>query len=565
MAKSKVNQLLTLAPEVLNNLIAKRADDGAKDIVQKPQQGNQFLQTVGNIAETAGDFLPGIFGTAAKIIGKLSKNHDDWFSGYKCAGVTPNEFLLCRQDSLPATGDMLSATRLSLVAAIAVNEEGMNFSTKVKEDQFPAMLAYVRNKCDNVLIEETDKYWQSFAFTSYLTATYYTMRKYMKLVKDYPLNIQQLEIPLRAASPTTLSQLKGIADALGDYLEATTRLPDAWNRYLHWRYGTVFMSDKSERSGLIIYDPTFLYLNDSEEDDAESGFISYGASSKDPAEFIQQITEIIAYCKEKLAESGRATADMKLAFNSVVIREVDPRHYDAKEFNLRCNADIGSAGGFNPKMRNLNRIIIDSELNMSAAIQGITTSTCRTDHASLSTAQITVPFILQERYIFTQFEANPPSISDGDKLGSGWIVLSDRDAKLSHYSNSSGTTKTGQLTGALIGAYKQSGAKAVGNENLNADYVEIMRAMYYTLGCIALQCHWANPQFILSFASNQIVFESQPLAYDTAYITDDQLTTIQRTALRNLFRGEYKFSIAEEKKDAQEAIADVAKVVEKVD
>lgn len=562
---NKVNKLLTLAPEVLNNLIAARADQGAKQVVQQPAQGNKFLQTIGNIAETAGDFLPGIFGTAAKIIGKISKNHDDWFSGFTCSGVTPNEFLATKVEH--NTDAHFPYYRYALVAAIAVNDEVLNFSDAVKDDQFPAILAYVRNKCDNVLIEDTQKYWEAFALSSYLTAVYYTCKKYMKLVKDYPLNIQQLEYPLRAASPKILSQLKGIIDSLGDYLTSTVRLPDAWNRYLHWRYGTAFMSDKTDRSGLILYDAGGLLDQDVVEQDYSITYSSYnaGTQGEDPDEFITELLAVISSAKNSLSLCGRAVADLKLAFNSALIKEVDDRHYDAKEFNLRCNANLASEAGFNPKMNNLNRIIIASELNMSAAIQGITTATCRSDRAAQSWGKLTVPFLMMNRRIYTQFQGTIPSLNDRCLLDGNWVVVEDQDCRLANYSSNTGTTSVGTCMGALIGAYKMVGANAVGNEALQVPAKDLNAALVYTLGSTSLQCHWANPQYIVQFATTQYVYESQPLAYDTAYITDDQLTTIQRTALRNLFRGEYKFSVAEEKKDAQEAIADVAKVVEKVD
>lgn len=546
-------KLSQLQPQLDASLGQVRKSNGAiMDVVGKALD-------IADAASPVLGFLPG-GNIATKVISFLKKakdgNHDDWFGGYYCGGVTPNEFLRTTRYEFNGSKNLV----YDAVASFAMISETMNFNMKIKEEQFPALLAHIRNKTNNVLIENTELYYHAFAYASYLTALYYSVSKYLKLVAEYPQNIRQIESVLVPCEPGTISTLKGIADALADYLESTVRLPDAYNRYLHWRYSKVFLSDASEKAGLILYDPKDIFLYDETrgeaysvlaENDHEYVVDAYHVNHVYEGGFIEHLEETIRTLKTYIGGCGRAMADIKLAFNSSVIRKPCERDFDSKEYNMRINRTDAAT----PNREGLLKILIDSHLNMNAAIQGVTSNTAEVSsigNGLVSFDDVTAPFISDVPII--AMDGAGSYVINGYRFGN-YAELTGDALQHSVQVTSGSNPIPPQTPYGIIGAI----AKEYADEEVLDDHVifrlaEQRQAILYTMGSISLQLHYNSACITIKGADPALVesFMTGPLGYDSAYITNTQLAAIHRTCLRNLFRGDYKFSLAEDKENVVE-------------
>jgi hypothetical protein len=168
-----------------------------------------------------------------------------------------------------------------------------------------------------------------------LYAIYYTLEKYIKFAHELPLNAPTVNQVLPGASPLTHSQLCGIRDTLKDFLRTSTGLPYALTSYLRWRFGTVFLSENSAKAGLIAYDVTSVYTSTTAYD-----IEWFNYNQTEDAAALRLVTDLqasITALKNEILAMGRANADIKLAFDNHTRKlDVEERHYDEKEFNLRA-------------------------------------------------------------------------------------------------------------------------------------------------------------------------------------------------------------------------------------
>lgn len=404
--------------------VAKAAPvvEGAAEgnIEKKPSSVGQIIGGISSVASKAAPFLkmiPGFgntIGGVADIVGKigssLSANDPEWYARYTAAGVSMNELLICRNVenfTRFETGEPYEknfrhdGTQLQLIPAVelvgvARPDQYDKLANRTKDELLPTILAEVRKATNNVLQDHVDDYWTTFCNFIHLYEIYYSGMKLIKLSEDYPLNIPDLSELFTVLGPANISTFKGAIESLKHYLESTVKLPHALVEYIRWRFGTMFLSDNTERAGLVSYSPVGLYAFNKRDDDIAAGLgnikeydeiDTIGGTITDmykdgvaPSLELQRPIvwyETIRTIKTRIASLNRAPADMKLAYDDHGVRyDVNPRSWDAKEANLRSNmAFLGQRQAGAGSIAKNVQVVLDSHLEMSAGIQSVTLST----------------------------------------------------------------------------------------------------------------------------------------------------------------------------------------------
>jgi hypothetical protein len=523
--------------------------------------------------------IPGV-GPFAKIA-LSTLNDDEWFSEFAGAGVTANEFL--------SMGEYRSGV-LSATGAITVITCAPNVSEDFKANFMPAVLAYVRNHTNNVLVDNTSLYSVAFDSASALYAIYYQGQKYIKLSEHQPLNIPILSEALPAIEPRTYSQFKGMVEALGDFLKTSVRLPYAWVEYLRWRFGTTFYSENTGKPGLILYD-----------------FVTGVKKGTETAEdFLTRFQYAINASRNNYVSAGRAGADLKLAYENHQIRyDVENAHHDAKEFNLRTNLSFGTTGESSkaPAADDNAFVFIDSRLDQSAALQAVTISTATGIHPIVCTDMHHCVFVkdpFKIKYTITHNAAvRPDYYKEGvfeAEITTGWHTFRSLAATqqalkkpwgsrvpnffLRNASPVNGVDRFNYGLGeAVMIGYPYLIAEppieddyaylplfpdlgdgwftdvTLDREVEDSDAVSVF--LTYELSYFMLTSLQFHNTGLMMTAGGQVL-AATPLAYDVAYVSKDTLRNIQRTAMRNLTRGDYRAKTQTTSKvEVREAISEV--------
>jgi hypothetical protein len=555
------------------------------------QLASSAMDMVKKVAPDLIGLVPGV-GPAAKLL-LTTLNDDEWFGEFTGAGVTANEFLCMK--SYARNGHYMAT------AAIAEVRTRINASSEFTDNFMPMVLAYVRNHTNNVLVDDVSLYTQAFINGSALYALYYEGMKYIRLSEHQPLNIPLLSDTIKAIDPRIYSAFKGSVEALGDFLKTTVRLPYAWVSYIRWRYGTTFYSENTGKPGLILYN----YTN------------GVKSSNVDPQVFLTDYNANIAGAKAGYIAAGRAGADLKLAYdNHQITYDVEGAHHDAKEFNLRTNLDFGTDPAMHkePAAKGNAFVFIDSRLDQSAAIQAVTISTptginpfyCDDMHISLYFAE---PVTMKYGYI--KGHGGNPSMMDkevrelttnvgwyafrpinftasrdslrSEELDQRFPVIYAKDEEVSGHTVSTGRLTEGWVFHSGIGAgmIPIEGVDLPGGSDsvvftspldnafvaeFNAEGDSSSTAFKGMVFSAILTAYFSLPMLTaLQFHNTGLLqnagllgLAATPLAYDMAYVSIDQLKNIQRTAIRNLVRGDYRAKIQPaQRPELKDAIAKV--------
>jgi hypothetical protein len=555
------------------------------------------LEVAKQALPTALSLVPGVGPVLSSLSqGLLSTmNDDEWFEEFKSAGATFNEMLASKR--VAGSGASVSPNDVNLqtlVGAVGVYQCHINLGSGIKENVFPAFLNYVRSKTENVLVDDTDKYWYSIGDVVQLYAIYYNIMKYLKFAENLPLNAPTLPDVLVAANPIINSQIAGIASTLRDFLRASTGIPYALREYLRWRFGTAFLSENSAKAGIIVYDVDSVYLPDNTAYNLHWLGAGIGNTiTQNATNLITELTNAISALKNDILLQGRANADVALAFKSHATRyDVEERHYDEKEFNLRCNLTCDNQLCFTAPDH--NRLLLDSRLDINAAIQAITISTRPRGSGDPTDVVDEINSHGYGVYKDTSFihvvdtkivtnvvglSASAATIFNGALFeatynGTNWAAFSIADTV---QANNAGT-RTLPVPTAIL-SYDQNSQDQITFENCGISSRQVttvsqyISAWVYKVLAISLQMHYNDVVFFVgigipnaSVLGDATYLQSAPLAYDTAEVTDDQLAAIQRCAVRNLFRGSYtnkqpvKPAVAEAVADVVDIATDSAKV-----
>jgi hypothetical protein len=124
-------------------------------------------QTALEVAKAAVPTALSAIPVAGPILGSLASklmstmNDDEWFSDFTTAGATFNEML--KSDSISADGSQYNnptyAAVANFVGAFAQTVTVVNLGDDVKNNVFPSLLAYIRKRTNNVLVDNVDQYW----------------------------------------------------------------------------------------------------------------------------------------------------------------------------------------------------------------------------------------------------------------------------------------------------------------------------------------------------------------------------------------------------------------------
>lgn len=393
------------------------------------------LGTVGKIAGPLLSMINPVAGAAVSKVSEVISNNDpEWYEEYKSAGVTTNELLASHQTTAYGYNltDRIVAAKRNVVninsaaSIIGVAYPAGKESDTLRDLALPSILADVRKATNNVLADDTQAYWEAYRQELYLYEVYYAGKKLLEYSEHLPLNVPQPTQMFPAISPVNISQFRGIIESLGHYLKSTVRLPYALTAYTRWRFGTMFLSDQSERTGIISYSPIAIewrykdstlipaggvvlklplfsnavdkpsgagantlgvhlhtgdiIVNGAIEDTYHTN-IGYNLETLPLEAWISSINR--AY--QRITTFGRAPADLKVAYDShAVDYSVDARHFDAKEANVRSNASYYGVYDEKWETNEISRvssvankvtICMNSELAPQEGIQSLAMST----------------------------------------------------------------------------------------------------------------------------------------------------------------------------------------------
>lgn len=544
------------------------SQDQVSQMAQGPSQPSGvkgFLGKIFNFAKPAISMgigaIPGVGAVASKIFDAVTSNNDDeWFEEFGGAGAAFNELLAV--SDVHKAGDGYYEHFINVQASVGRIELSFNKDYLFQDEIMPSVLAYVRKKTNNVLMDDVATYTNCMKATIDLYCLYYTLRKYCELATNIPLNIPQIAELFPALQPQYFNQAVGVADTLKHYLETTCGIPYALAAYLRWRFGTVFHSDSTGKPGLIFYD--FRYDNE------VTGTTLDWTSEGDPVDFITSLGDVIAELKATIASCGRASADFNVAYagNGVKL-DIEVPHYDSKEYNLRMNLRLGGDANESRVAGGKHTVVMDSRFVQNPALQAVTISTPTLD----GTAPLQVKNIFAYCYSPNASFCGYTNISnDLAKLvwGNCSVQYSKYWAKLDAKVMWDSSYMKVDFTYPSVVNTKPNGLDYAtdGDISLSKTMLHATDMFYHfaaTSAFTALQLH--NIWFLTGarfaeygVSDNYYLFLSQPIAYDTAFINDASLTSIHRTALRNLFRGEYSRkaeskSLKSEMKEAAEEVS----------
>lgn len=562
MNENYIKKIIQQAMQNSQKPVDMVAEVGKLGNTNKPISGTNksgFFKTLGKglskVAPTAAGMIPGVGPLASQLLSTL--NDDEWFDEYKSAGASFNELLTTTVDNRIGTDNIFIYPRGAFAhVQIDKPEDG------VKDVIFPSMLAYIRQKTNNVLADDIDSYYAVILASIQLYEIYYTMEKLTQFSMRLPVNIPMVTDLFQAIAPENLNTFIGIKDSLKSYLQSTIRLPYALVEAIRWRFGTMFHSFNTGQPGFVNYYPVGQKLIGSPAD---------LSGRNKPNEFDEAIKMIQ---QNLIIPSGRAAADIKMAYQDHQIKyDVEDPHYDEKEFNLRANmSSYRTAESASTEMANFvstARLIKDSRLASSPAIQASTLSTSielnspsggklksvalfpvyrarvnpnlyGLDGAAMITFSMFVAVALPNRIygngMSTLGALGLPLIShdsNSAKIKSGWATFTPsilENKVIAEYGSRTVTAKYNVNVNQLSRADASFGGNVQTGVMRSLGFYENNDLLHYAT---YLKDADESPALRLTIVNNAI-------SYDLAKIGISTLQSIQTAALRNLTRGDYK-------------------------
>jgi hypothetical protein len=530
---NQVGNLAKPSKRSIANTLDATTDEAARKLARKQklkELGGAALNLAGSVLPSVLSMVPVAGPLLAKVASAVTGNDDEWFSEFTAAGATFNELLA--DTKLSEEEHMRLVTPGMMSIQVDVLEDAPNASATYESQYLPILLAYIRKKTNNVLVTTESDYWTAFVTASKLYAIYYTLQKYVDLTADLPTNIPALTGAIPCINPINYSAMVGIVDSLANYLKITIKLPYAWTEYLRWRFGTMFLSENTGKAGLISYDYKYL---------TQSGLLVFDANCT-PA----LIAAMIDSFKGQLAATSRAAADINLAYEDHQIRyNVEKRHYDAKEFNLRCNLNSDSTRGIPSEgWKPLGTLVyLDSRLDQNAAVQAVTLSTAGDGNwAPFHIMGMAVAWYVSKAYNVPYYDEAPGAWLTAVE-SAGWRVRNVTYDLVDQISLINVKTGQGAYTAGLTQYMGYISDKSQTASTKAAAALAVYEDMIAAMCVNSLQVHNQDFENIVGTASAgaaRLSLKSKLLSYDAAIITPTQIDSIHRIALRNLFRGTYK-------------------------
>lgn len=291
---------------------------------------------VGKVAGIAGKFLPGIGGTIANGISKIF-NDPEWWQSVPGEALTTNEPLRAiplefENTSLPesygireAILEFVAFARGETVYEANNSDDSINFLNGVIAPTENAITQYlmpqIRKVVNAVPLQSASAYRQVLVANATLYAIWRMLRKYDYMTKHgqtYLANMNDEAFPILQVG--NAAWLQSTINRLEEYLRANVRLPHTLCEYLAWRFGRVYRTNDSAKSGLVLYD-----------------IFPLNATPDIYDEYIRVLMNQIG----DSTETQLANADLYNTYYDhdymVEIRDDTQFKYDKKEFLLRLN------------------------------------------------------------------------------------------------------------------------------------------------------------------------------------------------------------------------------------
>lgn len=474
---------------------------------------------VGKAAGIASKFLPGIGGTVAKGLANLF-NDPEWWQSVPGDAITLNTplrtVLLKQAPSVQPGQHSQHAARYTFGEFTSTEGSSMTAGDYVMQPTDAMVTQYLMSEIRKVVnaipLQTADSYKKVLGANATAYALWRNLLKY-----DYLLKHGQTYLPSFNDSAFPILQVENAAtlqsyiNRLEEYLRASVRLPHTLCEYLAWRYGRIYKSNDSAKSGLILYD-----------------VIPITSSMDKYAAVIQALTTV----NSTTTELQQANADLYNTYydhdQAVVIRDDTQFVFDKKEFMLRTNLDLGSSGD-----ETQNIINIDSSLDNPTSFMASTVSTRAGSDGALFPVVGGFAYIPADEFILDQAKfilGNQPLLTR--KLGTAWV-----------YTNLSS-----------------------GNPTNTADYVA--EALVATMACKSLDIYNKNIWLVVGSTTASDAFsywyDLTAISIDAGQVTDLVLANEQVYAFANLVHMDRKRGDTYAQAEKQVA-RDTANLVETLD
>jgi hypothetical protein len=531
------------------------SDSIAQLPVNKPIGGNskgnffgKALKGLSKVAPVASQFIPGAGPLVSGLLSTL--NDDEWFSEYKSSGAAFNELIVTRLANYPLTnyGSVLPR------AAFALLETDIQDKPKFYELFMSSVLAYVRVKTNNVLVDNVSLYTDAVRHSMRMYAVYYTLEKWIKFSQKLPVNIPLATKANYLIAPETINQTVALRDTIKSFLQSSVRLPYALVQAIRWRYGTMFHAFNTGQPGFISYDL----------------LQSLGFQYDDNSTFSDFVNEV-KLIQTGITASGRAAADLKMAYDDHTIQyDVEESHYDEKEYNLRINMTVQTfAGIFTPYDKDYTEIIKDSRLAMSPAIQAslLSTMSLESDGKIPNSASAALEdyrlFILKggdcklATYVFNESISTTMIAANSGfrKILNGLTGISESigyENQWRYFQISYNGESSEVINNETCLIQRTADAKIImatdSDYTPTTSFVAFTRASMILALLNSLGFDHANKATRFRFATEAaptttlgaVMLWMDRVSYDYARINTSSVKAIQTAAIRNLTRGDYK-------------------------
>jgi len=547
LARNPTQLAAQLRSKLGNNV--QISDSGTVGV--QPKGTLQKMRDIGGtVLRTAGKFLPGVWGTAAKLLGE-GLNDPEWWQSVPGNQVTLNSPL--RDVSVGKVGSTddfqgeisnLDAykRRFAIAEFISTSTEMDLNGYAVIRPSATAVTQYlmpeIRKVVNAIPLQAADHYRVSFVVNATIYAMWQQLKKFDYMLKHgqtYLASMNDPSFPLFQVENSAF--LQSTIVRLEEYLRANVRLPHTLCEYLAWRYGRVYKSNNSAKAGLVMYN----VLDLRQTPEAWSYAIKY---------LMTQISRSTQY--------QAANTDLYNAYfdhdQAVHVKEDTQFRYDMKEFMLRTNSRLET-----PFITDatLNAIVIDSSLDNATAYMASTVSTPGVGDDGNVSILFPVRGIKVYMTFGTVFSATDERNDYNEYFVTAVGTGQDRYPRIKFQVREGSIWGCLNVTPCFYGSQRIYGSTEQNGTDLWIQSMLACKSMdIYNKGLYLMDADsQGNPQFAIDASS---------ISIDTGVVTDDVLGVEHVYAFANLVHQARKRGESYAKAEATVA-KELANVIEKVD
>lgn len=327
------SQSAAKAVQALNQPAA--ISDSGKVAVASNGTTSKIKDLVGGGLRAVGKILPGALGGVASVLGNLF-NDPEWWESNPGNELTLNDPLRIIDGEVPAFADHQNKRHLAMRYAIAeftswhksYESSGNAVLETIPEVISPSdnmitqyLMPEIRRVVNAVPLQDASAYKDVLKANVAIYAIWQQLRKYDYMLKHgttYIANLNDVAFPIFKTE--NASWLQSTIKRLEEYIKANVRLPHTLCEYIAWRFGRVYKSNDSGKSGIILYDAMPM----------RGTTALYDAA--------------LTFCMNRISSTTAnqaANTDLYNAYYNhdylVTVKEDTQFIFDKKEFCLRCN------------------------------------------------------------------------------------------------------------------------------------------------------------------------------------------------------------------------------------